>query len=65
MKKPSVYVDFMDLQKVYDMVNKAVLWQVLRIYDGDRVTGNLRKGKLCSLFQSLFIFNLHKEWDSN
>ena len=26
-------MDFMDLEKVYDRVNKEPIWQVLRIYD--------------------------------
>ena len=32
-KKCSVYVGFMDCEKVYDRVNREPLWQVLRIYD--------------------------------
>ena len=32
-KKCSVYVGFMDLEKVYDRVNREALWQVLRVYD--------------------------------
>ena len=37
-KKCRVYVDFIDLEKAYDKVNKEALWQVLRVYD---VGGNL------------------------
>ena len=32
-RKNAMYVDFIDLEKVYDTVNRKVLWQVLRIYD--------------------------------
>ena len=31
--KKSVYVSFMDPEKVYDRVNREALWQVLRTYD--------------------------------
>ena len=30
-KKNLVYVEFIDLEKVYDRVNKEALWQVWRI----------------------------------
>ena len=32
-KKRRVFGDFIDLEKVYDMVNSEVLWQVLMMYD--------------------------------
>ena len=32
-KKCRVYVSFIDLEKVYDRVNREGLWQVLRMYD--------------------------------
>ena len=32
-RKNIVYVGFMDLEKVYDSVNREALWQVLRMYD--------------------------------
>ena len=28
-----MYVGFIDLEKVYDRVNREALWQVLRMYD--------------------------------
>ena len=33
MIKNVVYVDFMDLEKAYDRVNREPLWEVLRMYD--------------------------------
>ena len=32
-RKNAVYLGFIDLEKVYDRVNREALWQVLRIYD--------------------------------
>ena len=32
-KKCGVYMGFIDLEKVYDRVNREDLWQVLRMYD--------------------------------
>ena len=32
-KKRRVYVGFMNLEKVYDRVNRDTLWQVLRMND--------------------------------
>ena len=32
-KQSRVYVSFIDMEKVYDRVNREVLWQVLRMYD--------------------------------
>ena len=32
-KKLRVYVDFMDLEKTYDRVNREALCQVVRMYD--------------------------------
>ena len=40
-KKRRVYVDFMDLEKAHDTVNKEALWRVLRMYD---VGGKLLSG---------------------
>ena len=40
-KKRRLYASFMDLEKLYDMVHREVLWQVLRIYD---VGGKLLSG---------------------
>ena len=39
--KCRVYVDFMELEKAYDKVNREELWRVLRIYD---VGGKLLNG---------------------
>ena len=39
-KKGRLYVGFMELEKAYDMVNREVLWEVLRMYD---VGGKLLK----------------------
>ena len=33
MSKNAVYVGFIDLEKVFDMVNRKDLWQALRKYD--------------------------------
>ena len=41
MKKNIVYVGFIDLDKMYDTVNREVLWQVMRMYD---VEGKLMCG---------------------
>ena len=41
---------FMDLEKVYDSVNKEVLWQVLRMYDGG--------GKLFNGIKSMHVSSL-------
>ena len=40
-KKRRVYVGFIDLEKVYDGVNREALWEVLRMYD---VGGKLLSG---------------------
>ena len=32
-EKSRVYVSFIDLEKMYDRVNREALWQVLRMYD--------------------------------
>ena len=34
-----MYVDFIDLEKAYDRVNKEALWDVLRIHDGKLLSG--------------------------
>ena len=36
-KKSRVYVGFINFEKAYDWVNRKVLWQVLRIYDVNRI----------------------------
>ena len=38
-----MYVGFMDLEKVYDKVNREALWQVLRMYDvGDKLLNGIK-----------------------
>ena len=32
-QKHRVYVGFIDLEKVYDRINREALWHVLRMYD--------------------------------
>ena len=32
-KKQRVYTGFMDLENLYDRVNREALWKVLRMYD--------------------------------
>ena len=46
-KKCRVYVDFIDLEKVYNGVNRETLWQVLRMY-------NVR-GKLLIGIKSMYV----------
>ena len=38
-KKRRVYVGFLDLEKVYDRVNREALWQVLKIWGGKLLSG--------------------------
>ena len=40
-RESAVYVGFIDLEKMYDRVNREVLWQVLRMYvvGGKRLSG--------------------------
>ena len=45
-----MYVDFIDLKKVYDRVNRETLWQVLRMYDVG--------GKLLSEIKSMYVDSL-------
>ena len=40
-------MDFIDLEKVYDRVNREALWQVLRMYDV--------RGKLLNGVKSIFV----------
>ena len=44
------YLDFIDLEKVYNRVNRKAVWQVLRIYDVG--------GKLLSGFKNMYIDSL-------
>ena len=46
-KKWKVYVGFRDPEKVYDMVNREALWQVLRMYDVE--------GKFLSGIKSMYV----------
>ena len=46
-KKCTVYMGFIDLEKVYDRVNKEALWQVLIIHD--------MGGKLLSGIKSVYV----------
>ena len=45
-----IYMGFIDLDKVYDRVNREVLWQVLRMYD--------LGGKLLSEIKSMYVDSL-------
>ena len=51
-KKSRVYVNFMDLEKAYDRVNRETLWQVLRMHD---VVGKLLNG-----IKSMYVSSLSK-----
>ena len=46
-RKNTIYVDFIDLEKVYNRVNRESVWQVLRIYDV--------RGKLLSGIKSMYV----------
>ena len=46
-KKYSVYLGFMDLEKVHDWVNREALRQVLRMYDAG--------GKLVNGIKSMYV----------
>ena len=46
-KKCKVYVGFIDLEKVYNWVNREASWQVLRMYD--------MEGKLLSSIKILHV----------
>ena len=39
-EKNAVYVCFIDLEKVYDRVNREALWQVLRMYEMKKILIN-------------------------
>ena len=42
-KKCRGYVGFIDLEKVYDWVNREALWQMLRMYDvGDKLLSGIK-----------------------
>ena len=49
-KKRRVYAGFMNLEKVYDRVNRESLWQVLRMYDVG--------GKLLNRIKSMYVNSL-------
>ena len=45
-----MYVDFIDLGKAYDRVNRETLWQVLRMYDvGVKLLGGIKSMYVDSL----------------
>ena len=49
-KKCRVYVGFMNLEKVYDRVNREPLWQGLRMYDvGDKLLNGIKSAYVNSL----------------
>ena len=54
-KKQRVYVGFMDLEKVYDRVNREALWKMLRIYD---VVGKFLNGTKSMYVNSLVYIRL-------
>ena len=45
-----MHVGFMDLEKVYDRVNREALWQVLKMYDVG--------GKLLNCIKSIYVNSL-------
>ena len=45
-----VYAGFMDLEKIYDRVNREAIWQVLRMYDVG--------GKLLNGIKSMYVNSL-------
>ena len=49
-QKCCVYVDFIDLEKAYDRVNREVMWKVLKMCD--------LGGKLLSGIKSMYIDSL-------
>ena len=49
-KKCRVYVGFTDLEILYDRVNRKILWQALRMYDGG--------GKLLSGIKNMYVNHL-------
>ena len=49
-KKCRVYVGFMDLEKLYDTVNREALWQILRMYDvGGKLLNSIKSTHVNSL----------------
>ena len=45
-----MYVDFVDLEKAYDKVNRETLWQVLRMYyAGDKLLSGIKSMYVDSL----------------
>ena len=46
-KKHRVYVDFIDLEKSYDRVNREAFWEMLRKYDVE--VNYLVESKVCML----------------
>ena len=46
----TVYLGFMDLERVYDRVNMETLWQVLRMYDvGGKLLNDIKSTRVCTL----------------
>ena len=41
-RKIAVYVDFIDLEKAYDRVNREVLCQLLRMYVGGKLLNGIK-----------------------
>ena len=50
MRKNVCMSEFIDLEKVYDRVNREALWQVLRMYDGG--------GKLFGGIKNMYVDSL-------
>ena len=49
-KKCGVYMSFIDLEKVYDMVSREALWELLRMYH--------MGGKLLNVIKSMYVNSL-------
>ena len=48
-RKRKVYMGFIDLEKLYNRVNRVALWQVLRMYDVG--------GKLLNAIKSIYVYS--------